>query len=91
MVARATKGENDDVNQQPRQPIGSASRRSALNRRLRIAFIAGAEERSRETMGRGLTDEELGRVIERYPGDVKDRSRANPARPRVADSRDAPG
>jgi hypothetical protein len=70
MVARATKGENDDVNQEPRQPIGSASRRSALNRRLRIAFIAGAEERSRETTGRGLTDEELGRVLRRYPGDL---------------------
>jgi len=73
-----------------RQPTDSARRRSALNRRLRIAFITGAEERSREKMGRGLTDEELGRVIERYPGDVQDRSRANPARPRVADSRDAP-
>jgi len=70
MVARATKGENDDVNQEPRQPIGSASRRSALNRRLRVAFIAGAEERSRETTGRGLTDEELGRVLRRYPGDL---------------------
>ena len=79
------------MNQPQRQPTGSARRRSALNRRLRIAFIAGAEERSRETMGRGLTDEELGRVIERYPGDVKDRSRANPARRRVAESRDAPG
>jgi hypothetical protein len=73
MVARATKGENDDVNQEPRQPTDSASRRSALNRRLRIAFIAGAEERSRETMGRGLSEEELGRVIERYPGDVPER------------------
>ena len=65
-------------------------RRANLNRRLRLAFIAGAEERSRETTGRGLTDEELGRIIERYPGDVKDRSRANPAGRRVADSRDGP-
>ena len=65
-------------------------RRANLNRRLRLAFIAGAEGRSRETTGRGLTDEELGRIIERYPGDVKDRSRSNPARHRVADSRDAP-
>ena len=78
------------MNQQPRQPTGSASRRSALNRRLRVAFIAGAEERSRDTAGRGLTDEELERIIERYPGDVKDRSRANPAPRRVADSWDAP-
>jgi hypothetical protein len=67
-----------------------AAHRRDLNGRLRIAFIAGAEARSRETMGRGLTDEELERVIERYPGDVKDRSRANPARRRAADSRDAP-
>jgi hypothetical protein len=65
-------------------------RRANLNRRLRLAFIAGAEERSRETMGRGLSEEELERIIERYPGDVKDRSRANPARRRVADSRDRP-
>jgi hypothetical protein len=65
-------------------------RRANLNRRLRLAFIAGAEGRSRETMGRGLSEEEFERIIERYPGDVKDRSRANPTRPRVADSRDAP-
>jgi len=65
-------------------------RRANLNRRLRLAFIAGAEERSRETIGRGLSEEEFERIIERYPGDVKDRSRANPARRRVADSRDAP-
>jgi hypothetical protein len=65
-------------------------RRANLNRRLRLAFITGAEGRSRETMGRGLSEEEFERIIERYPGDVKDRSRANPARRRVADSRDAP-
>jgi hypothetical protein len=67
-----------------------AAHRRDLNCRLRLAFIAGAEERSRETMGRGLTDEEFERIIERYPGDVKDRSHANPAGRRVADSRDAP-
>ena len=65
-------------------------RRANLNRRLRLAFIAGAEGRSRETTGRGLTDDEFERIIERYPGDVKDRSRADPARRRIADSRDAP-
>ena len=65
-------------------------RRANLNRRLRLAFIAGAEGRSRETMGRGLSEEEFERIIERYPGDVKDRSRANPAGRRVADSRDGP-
>jgi hypothetical protein len=57
------------MNQQPRQPTDSARRRSALNRRLRIAFIAGAEE-------------ELRRVLRRYPGDLPERYRAGfrPAR-----------
>jgi hypothetical protein len=58
------------MDQPPRQPTGSASRRSALNRRLRIAFIAGAEERSRRELGRGLSEEELERVLRRYPGDL---------------------
>lgn len=31
-----------------------------LNALLRVAFLAGAEERSRNDHGRGLTDEELG-------------------------------
>ena len=70
---RASKDENAGVNQKPSQPTGSASRRSALNRRLRIAFIAGAEARSRETAGRGLSDEELERVLRRYPGDLPER------------------
>jgi len=47
-------------------------RRAELNRRLRLAFIAGAEERSRRTVGRSLTDAELRRIIQRYPGDVAD-------------------
>ena len=57
----------------PGQPTGSSSRRKELNRRLRAAFIAGAEERSRETVGRGLTGEELERVLRRYPGDLPKR------------------
>jgi hypothetical protein len=69
-VVRAPKDENVGVNEQPRQPTGSASRRSALNRRLRVAFIAGAEERSRRELGRGLSEEELERVLRRYPGDL---------------------
>jgi hypothetical protein len=73
VVARATKGENVAVNEQPRQPIGSASRRSALNRRLRVAFIAGAEEQSQREAGRGLTEQELERVLRRYPGDLSKR------------------
>jgi hypothetical protein len=45
-------------------------RRACLNQRLRAAFIAGAEEDSRRRLGRGLTGEELERVLRRYPGDV---------------------
>jgi len=73
VVSRATKGENVAVNKQPRQPSGSTSRSRELNRRLRVAFIAGAEERSRETVGRGLSEEELRRVLRRYPGDLPER------------------
>jgi len=73
VVSRATKGENVAVNQPPRQPAGNARRLRELNRRLRVAFIAGAEERSRETVGRGLSEEELGRVLRRYPGDLPER------------------
>jgi len=32
-----------------------------------MAYIEGAEEPSRRTRGRGLTGEELERVIEEYP------------------------
>ncbi len=48
-------------------------RRHELNRRLRAEFVEGAEERSRKAHGRGLTDEELRRVIRRYPGDPPER------------------
>ena len=45
-------------------------RRARLKERLRAEFIAGAEEESRRRLGRGLTKEELERVLRRYPGDV---------------------
>ena len=45
--------------------------RDRLNRRLRAAFLAGAEEDSRRRLGRGLTREELERVLRRYPGDIE--------------------
>jgi hypothetical protein len=61
------------MNEPPRQPTGSASRRGALNRRLRIAFIAGAEERSQRELGRPLNADELRRVLARYPGDLPER------------------
>jgi hypothetical protein len=70
VIAGPTKGENVGVNQ---QPTNRANRRSALNRRLRIAFIAGAEEDSRSRLGRGLSEEELRRVLRRYPGDLPER------------------
>jgi hypothetical protein len=61
------------VNERSHQPTESSDRFRELNRRLRVAFIAGAEERSRETVGRGLSEEELRRVLRRYPGDVPER------------------
>ena len=56
--------------QKPSQPTNSTDRFRELNRRLRVAFIAGAEERSRREAGRGLTEQELERVLRRYPGDL---------------------
>jgi hypothetical protein len=44
-----------------------------LSRRLRLAFVRGAEARSRLEHGRGLTADELRRVVARYPGDIPDR------------------
>jgi len=48
-------------------------RRARLNQRLRQAFVEGAEEGSRRRLGRGLTAEELERVLRRYPGDLPER------------------
>lgn len=45
-------------------------RRADLKRRRRPAFVEGAEEDSRRRLGRGLTRDELKRVLRRYPGDV---------------------
>lgn len=44
-----------------------------LNRRLRLAFVRDAEERSRLEHGRALTANELRRIVARYPADVPDR------------------
>jgi hypothetical protein len=52
-------------------------RRERLNRRLRQAFVEGADEDSRRRLDRGLTAEELERVPWRYPGDIAERE--NPA------------
>jgi hypothetical protein len=48
-------------------------RRTELNRRLRLAFLRGAEERSVREEGRGLTADELRCVLARYPGDLPER------------------
>jgi hypothetical protein len=55
---------------QARAASADRERRHRLNKRLRQAFLEGAEEDSRRRLGRGLTAEELERVLRRYPGDV---------------------
>jgi hypothetical protein len=55
-----------------------------LNVRLRLAFLAAAEERSRRVMGRPLAPDELERVLSHYPGDM-------PARIGDADPAQDPG
>jgi hypothetical protein len=69
----------------PDQPAAetASERRARLNQRLRQAFIEGAEEDSRRLLGRGLTAEELDRVLRHYPGDIGPRSsfRELPGRP----------
>jgi hypothetical protein len=56
-----------------RAATADQERRARLNKRLRQAFLEGAEEDSRRRLGRGLTAEELERVVWRYPGDVPER------------------
>lgn len=51
-----------------------------LAKRLRAAFLAGAEEDSRRRLGRGLTAQELERVLRRYPGDGRSRGTIRPER-----------
>jgi hypothetical protein len=53
-------------------------RRDRLNQRVRQAFIEGAEVDSRRLLGRGLTAEEMERVLRRYPGDMAYRRRKQP-------------
>jgi hypothetical protein len=48
------------------QPDGS--RMDALRRRLRLAYVEGAEEWTRRELGRSLTSQEFGRVSQRYGG-----------------------
>jgi hypothetical protein len=53
-----------------------AAHRRELNRKLKMAFLAGAEERSRAEHGRGLTEQELLRITWDYPGTCQRRSTA---------------
>ncbi len=53
------------------EPIDDrADRVAALNRRLRLAFLEGAEEQSQRALGRPLDANELKHIAERYPGDI---------------------
>ena len=45
------------------------SRRQRLNEEARAEYIADAEEEWRKRTGRSLTNEELERVLRRYPAD----------------------
>lgn len=49
-------------------PKPDGSRMDELRRRLRLAYVDGAEEWTRENVGRQMTGDELGRVIGRYVG-----------------------
>jgi hypothetical protein len=62
----------------------STEKRKRLNERLRVAFIAGAEEDSRRRLGRGLTRNELERVLRRYAGDVGNAGRLDDHAPRAS-------
>ena len=43
------------------------ARLAARERRVRLAFVRGAEQQSRRAMGRPLTEDELRRIIARFP------------------------
>jgi hypothetical protein len=44
-------------------------RREELNRKARLAFVQGASEQWQRVNGRPPSEEELNRIIKRYPGD----------------------
>jgi hypothetical protein len=52
-------------------PKPDGGRLEELNRRLRHAYVAGAEEQAQGAEGRGLTADELERVLGHYPGDAE--------------------
>ena len=48
-------------------PQPNGSRMAERERRIRLAYIEGAEECSRDALGRGLTRDELDGVVRRFP------------------------
>ena len=56
-------------------PKPDGGRLQELNRRLRQAYVTGAEEESRRRLRRGLTAEESERVLRLYLGDLPERRR----------------
>jgi hypothetical protein len=49
-------------------PPADGSRLEELRRRLRLAYLDGAEEWTRQNVGRSLSTDELGRVVAMYVG-----------------------
>ncbi len=49
-------------------PKPNGTRLDELRRRLRLVYVDGAEEWTRQNVGRAMTRDELGRVIGRYAG-----------------------
>lgn len=54
----------------PSRAVDPADWQRHMNLRLRIEFIASAEEEWRRLTGRPLTVAELERALRRYPGDI---------------------
>jgi hypothetical protein len=52
-------------------PKPDGGRLEEPNRRLRQAYVAGAEEQSQRAEGRELTAAELERILGHYPGDAE--------------------
>jgi hypothetical protein len=57
-------------NAEQRRAGDAQPRRARLNRRLRQAFVEGAEVDMRRRLSRGLTAEEMERELLGYPGDI---------------------
>jgi hypothetical protein len=51
-------------------PRPDGGRMEELRRRMRLAYVQGAEDWSRQERSRALTEDELGRVLDNDPGDV---------------------